>query len=84
MAADPEQGVANREETPQMSPETAYRIVQAMLNERRPQRTLHDRVRDALIHVEHSKKCPDVDGVEAHISVGEMDGNGQENYSGKS
>ena len=39
-----------------MSPETANKIVQAMRNERRPQRTLHARVRDALLHVEASEK----------------------------
>ena len=38
-----------------MSPQTAYQVLQAMLNEKRPQRTLHARVRDALIHARQSK-----------------------------
>jgi len=64
-----------------MSPVLARRLLEAWRNHRRPPRTLHARVRDALDHVAQTKKCPNVDGVEADSSVEEWNGNGQANYS---
>jgi hypothetical protein len=60
---------------------TLEQIRQALANQQQPPRTLHSRVRDALLHLKHSKRSPSVDQ-SLYKSVGiENGGYGQEDYA---